>query len=78
MEDTFNKGNIVEGYVSVVPDVTYGQLEIETVNGKRLKYKIINPNTGKTMNHSYSKKNEQEWVKKNIKNRPYRIKKIHR
>ena len=45
---------------------------------KRLKYKIINPETNRTMHHSYNKKNAQEWVDNYRKNKPYRIKKINR
>ena len=43
---------------------------------RRLKYKIVNPKTGRTMHHSYNKKNAKNWVKYYRKNKPYRIKKI--
>ena len=43
---------------------------------RRLKYKIINPDSGRTMHHSFNKKNADDWVKENRKNKPYRIKKI--
>jgi hypothetical protein len=45
---------------------------------RRLKYKVVNPDTNRTMHHSYNKKNAEEWVDNNIRNRRYRIKKINR
>jgi hypothetical protein len=43
---------------------------------KRLKYKIINPRTGRTVHHSFNKKNAEKWVKNYGKQRTYSIKKI--
>jgi|GEM_PF-5740586 len=43
---------------------------------RRLKYKVVNPDTGRTMHHSYNKKNANDWVKENRKDKSYRIRKI--
>lgn len=43
---------------------------------RRLKYKIINPDTEKPMHYLYSKKNIKEWIKDNCKDKSYEIEKI--
>lgn len=43
---------------------------------RRLKYKVINPETDRTMHHSYNKKNAKEWANNYCQKKPYRIKKI--